>query len=42
MEMFAAEMVDLAQIPQDTTSDSLLTSVGQFTECTVGHQSTVT
>lgn len=27
MEMFAAEMVDLAQIPQDTTSDSLLTSV---------------
>lgn len=28
MDMFAAEMVDLVQIPQDTDSDYLLASVG--------------
>lgn len=30
MEMFAAELVDLVQVPRDTGSDSLLASVGQI------------
>lgn len=42
IEIFAPELVDLVQIPQDTGTDSLLASVGQFTKCTVGHQNTGT
>jgi len=30
MEMFAAEPVDLIQVPRDTGSDSLLASAGQI------------